>query len=101
MIKWTTDISRSGWLQGYLHGDFKAQKVALALASGQPGNTRDGDGKVTVEFTGACDGQPFTLYDYKGDRAFHIGGTDKLDLVQLAKDLEAFGTVSSSRLLGS
>lgn len=95
MIKWTTDISFGGThLQGYLHGDFEAQKVALALASGQPGNTRDGDGKVTVEFTGTCDGKPFTLYDYKGDQTFHVGGNSNLDTVQLAKDLVNFGRFS-------
>jgi hypothetical protein len=97
MINWKETGSFGGTsLQGYLKGDFKAQKVALKLASGQSGTERAGD-KTTVEFVGTCNGKPFTLYDYKGDREFHVGGNRDLDLVQLGRDLSAFGTVESAR----
>jgi hypothetical protein len=91
LLKWTTEAHFGGSLRGYLQGDFKAQKVALKLASGQSGKC-DGDGKVTIEFYGTCNGEPFTLYDWKGGKEFHIGG-DRLDFEQLGKDLAAFGTV--------
>jgi hypothetical protein len=96
MIKWTEDARAGGTsLRGYLHGDFKAQKIALKLASGQSGKC-DGDGKVTIEFIGTCNGKVFTLYDWKGGRMFHIGGNDDLNLTQLGRDLAAFGAVNQA-----
>lgn len=94
MITWTSAAQFGGTsLQGYLLGDFAIQTEALRAASGQSGRERGNDGKTTVEFSGTCDGKPFTLYDYHGDRTFHIGGNKDLDLVRLGHDLSAFGKV--------
>lgn len=43
--------------------------------------------KVSVEFEGTFQGQPFTLYDYKGDMQLHIGGRAGLQAARLIDTL--------------
>ena len=55
------------------------ETIARLLGAGFERLDVDGDGKVSIEFIGSFGGQTFTLYDYKGDRALHIGW-DGLDV---------------------
>ena len=45
------------------------------------------DYKVTFEALGTYKGHAFALYDYKGDKCVHIGGTKHLDTKGLVKEL--------------
>jgi hypothetical protein len=62
---------------------FEETVARLLTLSGQPAKSLD-EYKTSVEFRGTFKGQVFTLYDYKEDRAFHVGGTEALDVVGLA-----------------
>lgn len=78
-------------LQGYLDSPYGFEETVARLKalSGQD-PTEGGDGyKVSVEFVGQFNGQPFTLYDYKGDNEIHIGGRDKRFVPALQKALVA------------
>jgi hypothetical protein len=79
-IKWTTARHGSTQLIAYYESpwSFEETVARLVTASGQPAASPDGGEKVSVEFTGAYRGQPFILYDYKGDRSIHIGGGHEL-----------------------
>ena len=95
MITWTPRILSGTSLRGYLTGSFPEMLVKLRLMSGQTGETDCGDGKVTVEFIGTLNGQPFTVYDYYGEKEpLHIGGSTKLDLEILKVALADVGVVS-------
>ncbi len=83
-ITWN-DISLSGTsLRGYFKSpwSFEETTARLITASGQPAKSSDGY-KTSVEFSGTFNGQVFTLYDYKGGDAFHIGGHHELDVTAL------------------
>ena len=63
---------------------FEETVARLITLSGQAPETMNTDAyKVSVEFTGTFNGHTFTLYDYKGDRALHIGGRDGLPVKAL------------------
>lgn len=47
----------------------------------------DNDDKSIFCLTGKYRCKPFTIYDYKGDRCFHIGGNDDLDVLGLKSEL--------------
>ena len=87
-ITWTTDSMGGGSLRGYYESPwmFEETVARLASASGQPAATSDGY-KTSVEFTGTFKGHSFALYDYKEDRAIHIGGGDQLNLAGLVDAL--------------
>ena len=66
---------------------FGVQCHRLEVLSGQDPREWEDDEKITVMFIGTFKGEPFTLYDYRGDRTFHIGGHDTLDVVGLTEKL--------------
>lgn len=82
-LDWTGGSRGMTWLRGYFRVpelSFEETVARLAGLSGQtPAALADGD-KTSVEFEGTFDGQPFTLYDYKGGSGLHVGGSDDLDL---------------------
>jgi hypothetical protein len=90
-LRWDETVETCGTsLQGYFEHrklSFVQQADGFAAESGQPRWNASGDGKVTVEFCGTFDGAVFTLYDYKGDDTFHIGGRDGLDVEGLKRAL--------------
>lgn len=57
-------------------GGFKAVTNRLITLGAIDAGVSD---KVTHEFKGVLDNRIFTLYDYKGDREFHIGGHQPQD----------------------
>lgn len=73
-------------LRGYLMGatwtregvawpwSFEETVARLIALSGQDPTLRTDEYKVSVEFVGRLGGDVFTLYDYKGDGAIHVGG---------------------------
>lgn len=82
-IQWDADANLSGTsLCGYFEpAGFTFEEVVARLktASGQqPEQQGDGE-KTSVEFVGTFDGAVFTLYDYKGDGALHIGSHPAFD----------------------
>lgn len=86
MIRWIIGNASGTSLRGYfdpLPYSFAETVARLKTLSGQDPTTA-GDGyKTSVEFSGTFKGQPFTLYDYKGDRSLHVGGTSALDVAGL------------------
>lgn len=95
-ITWHEGSSINGTsLRGYLTGKFPEMQAKLQAMSGQTGDV-DLDGKVTVQFIGVLNGEPFTIYDYRGEREpLHIGGSDALDLKTLRISLASVGVVVS------
>jgi hypothetical protein len=62
---------------------FEETVARLKALSGQDPTAQTDEYKVSVEFEGTFRGDTFTLYDYKGDNALHIGGTSDLDVAAL------------------
>lgn len=91
-LQWDVDADINGTsLCGYFNSGrpFTLTVAYLKAASGQD-PTAAGDGyKVSVEFTGTFKGEPFSLYDYKGDDQIHIGGRPTLDVPGLELALTA------------
>lgn len=97
-INWTMMNAAGTSLRGYLDNTpyrFEELIARLRGASGKNPTAATDGYKTSVEFTGAFNGQPFTLYDYKGDMTVHIGGTGRLDvdglkaaLLRLLRDAE-------------
>ena len=83
-INWTDPGFSESHLRGYYESpwSFEETVARLVTASGQPINSFD-EYKSSVNFVGTFEGQRFTLYDYKEDRAIHIGGNDELDISNL------------------
>lgn len=65
------------------------EKIVACLyeMSGQPIFQQGDDYKMIFCVNGTYDGEPFTLYDWKGDRSVHIGGSDRLNVDGLIKEL--------------
>ena len=83
------EVSLSGThLLAYLHTEFPFEETVARLY-----NLSDQDifayqeEKCIFELMGKYDGEPFSLYDYKGDQRIHIGGRDTLDVTELSKHL--------------
>lgn len=76
-------------LRGYLDAPYEFEELVdrlVAISDQRPDSPHE---KTTVHFSGTFAGHVFTLYDYKGDRAIHIGGTRHLDVDGLRADLLA------------
>lgn len=57
---------------------------------------RDGDGyKTYYEWIFQIDGVPFSIYDYKGDNKWHVGGLDKKHLAKLRRVLPTLSITES------
>jgi hypothetical protein len=85
-LTWTTESLEGTSLRGYLDNTpyrFEELVARLRGASSQDPTTHTDGYKTSVEFVGAFNGQPFSLYDYKGDMTVHIGGTDRLNVEAL------------------
>lgn len=65
------------------------EKIVACLyeMSGQPIFQQGDDYKMIFCVNGTFDGEPFSLYDWKGDRSVHIGGRDTLNADGLIKEL--------------
>jgi len=65
------------------------EKIVACLyeMSGQDIFQQGDDYKMIFCVNGTYDGEPFTLYDWKGDRSVHIGGRDTLNADGLIKEL--------------
>lgn len=66
-----------------------ARIITLGEASKQDVFRQCDDLKSNFELEGTYKGEPFSLYDYKGSRGVNIGGTNKLDVKNLMKELAA------------
>ena len=94
MINWTNCGASGTYLVGMLtpcngRMPFQETVARLITLSGQDPTTQTDEYKTSVEFNGSYNGAMFTLYDYKGDREIHIGGTDALDVAGLRAELDA------------
>lgn len=89
MIAWT-DHYPGGSLRGYYESpwSFEETVARLITASGQSGKSRDGD-KTSIQFDGIFNGLPFDLYDYKEDRAIHVGSSREFPVHELTVELTA------------
>jgi hypothetical protein len=88
-INWDRGEWTPTWFRGMLPmpWGFEETVARLITLSGQD-PTKETDGyKVSVQFVGRFKGNSFSLYDYKEDRAIHIGGTDALAVGKLADEL--------------
>lgn len=76
-------------LRGYFESDYSFEETVARLITLSRQNAAEaGDGyKVSVAFSGTFDGWVFTLYDWKGGRQLHIGGTARLDVDRLSAEL--------------
>lgn len=76
-INWGDGDINGTSLVGYLDNlpwSFEESVARLKSYSGQdPTEATDGY-KVSVEFYGTFNGEPFSIYDYKCDKELHIGG---------------------------
>lgn len=85
---WDVDVNINGTsFRGCFAAPLSFEEIVARLraVSGQDPAT-DCD-KASVEFVGTFNGQPFTLYDYKGDAVIHIGGFGALDVFGLTTAL--------------
>jgi len=89
LISWSTSLASGTSLRGYFEPPYTFEETVarlVALSGQSPADRSDGY-KTSVEFVGHFKGQVFTLYDYKGDRSLHVGGTSALDVDGLRQAL--------------
>ena len=56
------------------------ETVARLVAASEQGVNPVDDYKTSVTFSGTFRGDPFRLYDWKGDRLLHVGGSRRFNL---------------------